>query len=82
MFRALPWTVKIFQTVVPESHWQPYVDTDIEAEIAVIKCACGVTLWAGGTQPSECECGRFFLFLGDELRSFRPPEEADDPAES
>jgi hypothetical protein len=77
MFRAFPWLVKAFQTKVPEDYWSEAVDPDTEAPIADVKCPCGENPQVGGPTAVECDCGRFFLFLGDELRCFKPEGEAD-----
>lgn len=68
----MPWLVRAFQTIVPESYWSVFLDPDTDEQIAVIDCRCGETAWASGARFGECACGRFFLFLGDELRCFRP----------
>lgn len=74
----------MFQTTVPEDYWSAYLDPDADLEVAIVACGCGETAWAGGAVIGECACGRFFLFLGDELRCFKPEpddgaEEAEDP---
>lgn len=77
--RALPWLVRAFQTKVPEQYWSAYLDHETDEEVAVVECGCGAVTRAGGATFAECVCGRFFLFLGDQVRCFKP--EADEGEE-
>lgn len=75
-FKVAPWAIACFQTKVPDEFWT----IDPEApEVASVACPCGHEPQVRVAKVSECECGRFFLGMGDEIRVFRPD---DDPAES
>lgn len=72
----MPWAARLFDLVVPRAYWHCYVDPERDEPIAVIECQCGVNPWVGGARIVECACGRFFIFPGDEVRCYRPSEEA------
>jgi hypothetical protein len=76
MFRGMPWLIKAFDLVVPDSYWHGYADPETDEAIAVIECQCGETPWVGGARITECACHRFFLLVGEEVRCYRPSEEA------
>lgn len=75
-FRAFPWLVRAFDRIVPEAHWHPYTDPQTDDPVAVIECQCGETVWTGGARMTECACHRFFLLVGEQVRCYRPDEEA------
>lgn len=75
-FRSFPWLVRAFNRLVPEAHWHLYIDPQTDDHLAVIECQCGETVWVGGAKITECACHRCFLFLGDQVRCYRPDEEA------
>jgi hypothetical protein len=80
VFRAFPWLIRAFKTTVPDEYWSSYRDEETDEEVAVVNCGCGSVARAGGATFAECRCGRFFLFLGDQVRCFKP--EAEDRPES
>ena len=66
--RTIPGLAELFDTVVPQNLWA-LVD-DGEAELP---CPCGEEIHLPEGRPIECECGRFFVFDGDEIRvAFSP----------
>lgn len=75
-FRALPWMIRAFDLVVPPEFWHRYVDPERDEPIAVIECGCGVCPWVSGAKIIECDCHRFFIFIGDQVRCYRPGDEA------
>lgn len=77
LFRLLPSAVKLFDAVVPDSHWSSYSDPENDELWAVIDCTCGQTVAVSGARCVECECGRFFISLTTEVRCYRPDEPDD-----
>lgn len=71
MARAVPGLAQQFTELpakpVPPEFWQ------LEVDEAVIACPCGVEPHVRIQTISTCECGRMFVFDGDEVRA-RPPE--------
>jgi hypothetical protein len=81
MFRAVPILIRAFNVTVPEEFWS--VDEDEDGEpLAVIACQCGEEPKLRVAKTAECQCGRFFLFTGQEVRCFRPENDAQEQAES
>lgn len=81
MFRAVPSLVRAFNVRVPEEFWNTDEDEDGEP-LAIIACQCGEEPKVRITHNIECGCGRFFLFLGDEVRCFRPENDAQEQPKS
>jgi hypothetical protein len=62
-----------FKQAVPDGFWT--LDTDEDGdEIAMVSCPCGGEPSAAINRTVECECGRYYLNLGTEVRVFRPED--------
>lgn len=75
LFRRIPSAVKLFDAVVPVSHWSTVSDDQTDELIAIIDCTCGETVSVSGARCVECACERFFVFLITEVRCYRPEAE-------
>lgn len=66
-----PALAEAFERSIPEQFWN--LDTDEDGDtIAVIACPCGAEPSQSINRTVECECGRFYLNLGTEVRVYRP----------
>lgn len=69
--KAAPSVIGAFATEVPDDYWNRDAEED-GFPIAVVACPCGGEPAVRLAGTKECECGRFFLFLGHAVRVFRP----------
>jgi hypothetical protein len=65
--------IEAFDRVVPGSFWNADVDDDGD-QIAVIACPCGEEPSLAINRTVECDCGRYYMNLGTEVRVYRPEE--------
>lgn len=65
--------LEAFDHTVPDSFWNRDVDEDGD-DVAVIACPCGEEPTCVLNRTVECECGRFYMFLGREVRVHRPED--------
>lgn len=63
--------VEAFKQPVPDGFWNSDVDEEGEA-IAIVSCPCGEDATVYPLRSAECDCGRFYLHLGTEVRVYRP----------
>lgn len=61
--RAIPQLASMFQQKVPEEYWARTDDDTVE-----ISCPCGETAVCRFAIPEACECDRWFLYDGMNLR--------------
>lgn len=77
--RAVPHVLAFFDKVVPEEFWAEETGPSAPAKI-VVACPCGeepVLEWRlRSWSIAECDCGRFFLHDGAQLRSGRADQSA------
>lgn len=66
-----PGLAELFAQEVPGSFWNQDTDEDGDP-IAVIACPCGEEPVCELNRSVECPCERFYLFLGDRVRVYRP----------
>ena len=70
--RAIPGYVNQFTGRVPSEFI-----AQIETDIVEIACPCGNTPRCPINQPTACDCGRTFAYLGGEVRVARSDRQPD-----
>jgi hypothetical protein len=69
--RAFPWLVEYFDQDVPDQFWAVESFAD-DRQVMIISCPCGEEPTVPEGSCEECNCGRFFLNLGDRIKVARP----------
>lgn len=73
--RAVPWVLRFFDKVVPEEFWTEEIEVGAEDPRILISCPCGeepaLQFRLRSFDMAECECGRFFMHDGKQVRSGR-----------
>src|ERR1041385_1058908 len=69
--RAVPWVIQHFDREVPDDFWAVESLTE-DGRVMAISCPCGETPTVVEASCVECECGRFYLNLGERIKVARP----------
>lgn len=72
-FRAFPFLIEFFDQDVPDDFWtvESYADG---LRVMSVACPCGETPSVPETKCVECDCGRFYLNLGERIKVARPED--------
>lgn len=63
--RAMPQIAVQFRRMIPSSFWI------VDGDVAEVSCPCGHTPRIEHMIPHECDCDRFFLYDGQNVRVAR-----------